>query len=472
MHWRADTLPAPVVSRPQRPSLIDRLRTVLPPEPPAPPVQYTAGLVAYVVGVCAVALAVATLTVRTLSDVPLLAVGAVAIVGLDLMRVRSIAGLQSSWSPSVFVHLALTLAVGAAGALTAAVAGSVATSIRLRTGWLRVAFNLADFFLANMAALAVFRLLRTVSHNDLWTVLAAGSAIGVATWTINYAILNVALRLDTGAPIIASFRDASSVVPSDIEFGMAASVLAISIPANGVAFLLGGLALVAGLQSRLLRIAHHVRERIELLRRVITAAEDERFKTASDLHDGPVAHLSGLAMTLSAIAQIVGDARIEEVADALREVLRELRTQIFALSPHDLDRPARLREEVEAKQLDALRSRGAEVVVSIPDTLPLDRAGLELVHRACREALSNVIRHAQAEHVDVAIAVQGAEVVLTINDDGRGFTVRDVERQRAQGHFGTRFLAEKAEALGGGFYLESNPGAGTSLTLRLPVAPS
>jgi signal transduction histidine kinase len=464
---------APVWPRPQRPSLVARLRAVVPPEPPAPPVRYTPGLVAYVSGVCATALTVAALTVRAPSDALLLVVGAVAIVGLDLMRVRSIAGLQSSWSSSVFVHLALTLAGGAAGALTAAIAGSVATSIRLRTGWLRVAFNLADFFLANMAALAVFRLLRTVSHNDIWTVLAAGSAIGVATWTINYTILNVALRLDTGAPIIASFRDASSVVPSDIEFGMAASVLAISTPANSVAFLLGGLALVAGLQSRLLRIARHVRERIELLRRVITATEDERFKTASDLHDGPVAHLSGLSMALSAIAQDGGDARVEEVADELREVQRELRTQIFALSPHDLDRPTRLRGEVEAEQLDALRLRGVDVAVSIPDTLPLARSGLELVHRACREALSNVTRHAQAKHVDVAIAVEGAEVVLTINDDGRGFTARDVERQRAQGHFGTRFLAEKAEALGGSFQLESNPGSGTRLTLRLPVvAPS
>ena len=153
----------------------------------------------------------------------------------------------------------------------------------------------------------------------------------------------------------------------------------------------------------------HARERVELLQRAITAAETERFEIAADLHDGPVAALAGIAMSL-------GDGQ-------------------------DAD-----------------------------EAVPLDRSGLELVHRVCGEALENVLRHAHARRVTVALVVEGAEVVLTIDDDGRGFSAEDVERQRAAGHFGTRFLAEKAELAHGTFTAQSEPGKGTRLRLSLPVA--
>ena len=170
----------------------------------------------------------------------------------------------------------------------------------------------------------------------------------------------------------------------------------------------------------------HARERVELLQRIITAADDERFKTASDFHDGPVAHISGLALMLSAAARDPSDksAAMEEVADELRKVQGELRTQIFALSPHDLDKPGRLREEVTTKQLRALRERGVDVDVAIPDVVPLDRPALELVHHVCREALANVAQHARATHVSVALVVEGADVILTVDDDGQGFSAR------------------------------------------------
>lgn len=59
---------------------------------------------------------------------------------------------------------------------------------------------------------------------------------------------------------------------------------------------------------------------------------------------------------------------------------------------------------------------------------------------------------------------------MTVDDDGQGFSLEDVERQRAEGHFGMRFLAEKAEVAGGTFAVQSEPGKGSHARLRLPIA--
>jgi signal transduction histidine kinase len=112
---------------------------------------------------------------------------------------------------------------------------------------------------------------------------------------------------------------------------------------------------------------------------------------------------------------------------------------------------------------------GVDTTVEVPDVVPLDKSGLKLVHRVCGEALSNVWRHAAATVVAVTVVGDADEVVVTITDDGRGFLAQDVARQRADGHFGTRFLEEKAEVAGGTFRMTSEPGEGTRVELRLPM---
>lgn len=444
----------------RRPSLIARLLAAIPPEPALPPVRYSAPLVVYVVAICAVAIAVAAATLQKPSDTMVLVVGAVAIVVLDLVRVRSFGGIQSPWSPVVFVHLALTLAVGPIGALTAAAVGSPATAARLRTGWFRAVFNLADFFLANMAALGTFRFMRHVSGSYLWIILAGGAAIGLVCYLVNHALIAVAVRLSSAVSLRTFVVSVRGVIPYEVACGVGAATFSLYATPGSASALIGWLVLAGALQALIVRLAHGARERVELLQRNITAAETERFKIAADLHDGPVAALAGIAMSL-------GDG---EDADELRRVQRELRDLIFNYTPHDLDKQGRLRQEITDKQLAALRERGVDVEITIPETVPLERRALELVHRVCGEALTNVLRHARASHVVVALTVAGSEVILTIDDDGQGFSAEDVERQRAAGHFGTRFLAEKAEVAGGTFAVQSEPGKGSHVRLNLPIA--
>jgi signal transduction histidine kinase len=457
------------------------LLAAIPPEPASTPVAYSAQLVAYVVAICALALAVALLTISTPSDWATLAFGAVVAAGLGLVMVRSFGGVSAPWSPTAFVQLALSLALGPAGALVTAVAASLAIAVRLRIGWFRAVLNLADCLLANIAAWEAFRVVTGFHGSRMWIALLAGVAAGAASYVVNSAVLCGAVRISVGIPLRTFLRSTVGVLPYDLTYGVAAAGFSLFYRQGGTLYLVMWLVPVVSLQGFLVMLARrtnahaaeqerHARERVELLQEIITVAEAERAKTASDLHDGPVAHLSGLALLLGVDTNDAAQMRttMAEVSDELRDVQRNLRTLVFQLSPHDLDKPGRLREEI-AKQLRRLEESGADVQATIPETVPLGRSALELVHRVCGEALANVLRHADAAHVKLALAVEDAEVVLTIEDDGRGFSDDDVERQRADGHFGTRFLAEKAEVAHGTFTVQSEPGKGSCVRLSLPI---
>ncbi len=460
----------------RRPSLVARVLATIPPEPAAPPVSYSAPLVAYVTAICALALVVALLTVRAPSDVAAVGVGAVVIFALVLVLVRSFGGVSAPWSPTAFVHLALSCAYGPAGASAAALAATVATAIRLRTGWFRTLLNFSNLFLANIAAYAVFHALTRTAGVHLWIVALAGLCAGAAAYVVNSAVLCGAIPLASGVPVWTFLRSTIGVIPYELAYGLGAAGFALYSVEGGSPYLAMWLAPVVSIQGFLVMLAvrtnAHAADRERLLQRIVTGEEDHRAKSAADLHDGPVAALAGITMLLGSVAaDLPPDTHrtIIEATEELQKTQRDLRTHIFELSPHGLEKPGRLREEV-TDQLRALHEHGVDLDVAIPDVVPLDRPALELVHRVCGEALANVARHARATHVAVALAVEVAEVVLTIDDDGQGFSPVDVERQRSEGHFGTRFLAEKAEVAHGTFTIHSAPGKGSHARLSLPIA--
>jgi signal transduction histidine kinase len=329
-------------------------------------------------------------------------------------------------------------------------------------GWFRAAFNFANFFVSDMAALGMFDAMRNVSRASLWVILACGAAIGFVSYAVNHTLLAVIVHISTPKELRTVLLSSRGILPYEIACGVGATTFSLAPASDRAAILVGWLVLVVALQTLMVQLARRARERLELLQRIIDVAEMERFKIAADLHDGPVSALAGIAMAL-------GERR---EADELRTVQRELRDLIFQYSPHDLDRQGRLRQEVSEKQAAPLREQGVDVQVAIPDTVPLDRSGLELLHRVCGEALRNVLGHANASHVTVFVAAESDAVLLTISDDGRGFSMQDVARQRASGHFGTRFLEEKATIAGGAFDIRSAPGQGTRVRLNLPIVDS
>jgi len=91
-----------------------------------------------------------------------------------------------------------------------------------------------------------------------------------------------------------------------------------------------------------------------------------------------------------------------------------------------------------------------------------------LVFRTAQEALRNVVEHAGAETCSIDVHENGSDVVLVVADDGRGFQRAVLDERRAQGHLGLALLSDQAADLGGSLDIDSTPGAGTRVTLRLP----
>jgi len=120
----------------------------------------------------------------------------------------------------------------------------------------------------------------------------------------------------------------------------------------------------------------------------------------------------------------------------------------------------------------------AEYVATLADVVPL-RASVHIdpelrdwrseqdtmLFRVVQEAVLNVRKHAQASHLDISLSREGASVVLRVGDDGVGF---DPARVPA-GHYGLLTMRERAETLAGGaLQVESKPGSGTVVTVRVP----
>lgn len=104
------------------------------------------------------------------------------------------------------------------------------------------------------------------------------------------------------------------------------------------------------------------------------------------------------------------------------------------------------------------------------DRKPLPEKITQLVFRSARELVINVGKHAAAQVVQVGLHVEAGELVLTVEDDGKGFrTRRQVEA--ADGGFGLWSIRERAVYMGGGLKVSSRVGKGTHVVLRLPLAP-
>ena len=89
--------------------------------------------------------------------------------------------------------------------------------------------------------------------------------------------------------------------------------------------------------------------------------------------------------------------------------------------------------------------------------------------RICQETMSNIARHAQATAVLVQVGIEGDEVVVDIEDDGKGFEPETASRREGRRPWGLMGIRERAEILGGVARIESAPGQGTHVEVRIPV---
>ncbi|QJW38193.1 sensor histidine kinase [Cellulosimicrobium protaetiae] len=202
-----------------------------------------------------------------------------------------------------------------------------------------------------------------------------------------------------------------------------------------------------------------------------SGAQDERQRLAGEIHDTLAQGLAGIITQLQAAersADVRGEAR-EQVARALRlarSSLTEARRSVQALAPQELGRahlPDALRTLTERWSQDQGISAQVEVT---GDREPLSPAIEVSLFRVAQESLTNVAKHAGATRVGVTLSYTGAEVLLDVRDDGRGFG-----RQDGTG-FGLTSMRQRIRGVGGHVEVQSAPGEGTSVSARVPaIAP-
>jgi signal transduction histidine kinase len=220
-------------------------------------------------------------------------------------------------------------------------------------------------------------------------------------------------------------------------------------------------------------LAVHLSERVarETVDAILEGQEAERSRIARELHDETGSALTAVLLGLAAIDAAATLPEAHQASTALRETARRTLENVgrlaFALRPSALDEfgliPA-------LKDLSAsLEEHGGpkiELELDLPAGARLPAKLETAVFRITQEALTNVVKHAEAKAVRIIFACRERSVVLTVEDDGRGFS----REQVAGAGLGLVGMRERVASVNGAFDIESKRGAGTRLTVEIPLA--
>ncbi|KOP52090.1 MULTISPECIES: sensor histidine kinase [Pseudomonas syringae group] len=255
-----------------------------------------------------------------------------------------------------------------------------------------------------------------------------------------------------------------------------ASSVAISVPDNEDIESLQLLAtlLAAHLENNRLLDALVARERTmsELVRQLFTAQEDERKRVAYDLHDGLAQTLAGLHQRLQGFAGRCPalpeplDADLQAILKLAQHCVGEGRQLISGLRPSVLDDFGLL--QAIDKEADRLRDAGI-VVQWASRSLTRLPSQLEIaLFRIAQEGINNVLKHADASSVDLALELSDGNISLRLEDNGRGFITDKSLTGTGVQKLGLVAMQERASLLDGRLTCVSRPGRGTRLRAVVP----
>jgi signal transduction histidine kinase len=201
--------------------------------------------------------------------------------------------------------------------------------------------------------------------------------------------------------------------------------------------------------------------------RLVTAREEERRRLRRDLHDGLGPQLASQTLTLTAARKLLradpdaADALLADATAHVQEAITDIRRLVYDLRPpalDDLGLIAALRE-----QIAQYHASGVSFRLDAPEHLPDLAAAVEVAcYRITQEALTNVVRHAQARDCTIRIALDEV-LTLEIADDGIGLT------PSYRPGVGFSSMRERAEELGGSCIINSRPTGGTRVYAQLPL---
>ena len=226
------------------------------------------------------------------------------------------------------------------------------------------------------------------------------------------------------------------------------------------------LAAQAGVAIHNANLIEEVRARGEEL-----AVLEERDRISKELHDGVIQSIYSVGLSLQGAMTLINrdqeatKKRMDEAIGTLDNVVRDVRSYIFALQPKTVEErglKGAIEELVADLEVNALVESTVQLSDEALDMIPSEFKG-DFIQIA-REVLSNIARHAQAGEVAVTCAVsEGESVVMTIEDDGVGFVPDEVKR----GH-GLTNIEERARRMSGELHISARKPRGTVHTLSIP----
>ena len=195
------------------------------------------------------------------------------------------------------------------------------------------------------------------------------------------------------------------------------------------------------------------------------ALVEDRERIARDLHDAVIQDLFAVGLTLQGLSSGIEDEvirhRMDDSVDRIDQAITSLRTFIFDLRSLSAGDPAKAIRRM-AERLAA--PHGIEVVTDMHDLGELTPERLDDALLIVREAVSNAVRHARASTVTLTAARDYRELVLTVADDGVGFDTVGADRGMGLGN-----MVSRAARSGGRAEVDSHPGVGTRVVVRIPL---
>jgi two-component system NarL family sensor kinase len=272
------------------------------------------------------------------------------------------------------------------------------------------------------------------------------------------AITSVAVIVTTSAYVIQAFAHPASSQPDAARF---IATQAGFLAWVGVACVL----LSAILRRRTSLVERLADDRSRLVADALAAEQRERQALAESLHDHAIQNVLSARHELEEAGETVSHPALTRAEGALSETVEQLREAVFELHPYVLDEAgleAALRSI--AKQAEARGRLAVTLDIHYPDRHPRE----QLLFSAARELLGNVVQHADASRATLRLVERPADTELTVEDDGNGVSSDELAAQLAQGHIGLTTQRVRVEAAGGTMEVDSEPGAGTRVTIRLP----
>lgn len=218
-------------------------------------------------------------------------------------------------------------------------------------------------------------------------------------------------------------------------------------------------------------------ERVKgLLRQLVTVQEEERRRIARELHDTLGQQLAALRMSIEVVKLKSGGDGLREDTERMQSIFDRLNSDVdflaWELRPAALDHLG-----LDAALRSFVRDWSEHFRVAAdyhgfgPDAARLPSEVETNLYRILQEALQNVHKHAEAKRVSLLLERSDGRVVLIVEDDGRGFDPEAEAAENGERGMGVTNMRERAALLGGSLEVESAPGAGTTLFVRVPVRP-